>query len=115
MTEGRVLTKFGCTMLELMARRGYPHGEPKPTTLGGWMANEHAWTCDSCGYGEPAVEGDRLATLRRWAAHVGDVHGDDVLEETLRELVHERVEELRHDGTILRDPFTGRDYWMGEP
>ncbi len=77
------------------------------------MHEEHAWTCD-CRYGEPAVEGDIGATLRRWAAHVRNAHGEEALDEALRELVHESVEELRLEGKIVRDPFTGADHWMGE-
>jgi hypothetical protein len=46
---------------------------------------------------------------------VRSAHGDEAFNEILGELVHERAEELRHEGQIVTDPFTGREHWMGEP
>jgi hypothetical protein len=78
------------------------------------MGEQYAWICD-CEYGEPEAEGGHMATLRRWAEHVRSAHGDEAFNEILGELVHERAEELRHEGQIVTDPFTGREHWMGEP
>ena len=78
------------------------------------MDDERAWVCE-CGYGEPAVEGDSMATLRSWAKHVRVAHGEEALQETLLEMVNERAEELEAEGKVIRDPFTGADHWMGEP
>ena len=60
------------------------------------MAEEHAWICD-CGYGEPAVEGDAMATLRRWAAHVREAHGEDALNEALSAMVSECMAQLKRE------------------
>ena len=79
------------------------------------MDEEHAWTRE-CGYGEPAVGGDPMATLRRWAAHVREAHGEDALNEALRAMVSACMTQLTREGTILRDPFTGREqHRMGKP
>ncbi len=79
------------------------------------MDEEPAWTCE-CGYGELAVEGDPMATLRRWAAHVREAHGEDALNETLRAMVSECMTQLTREGTTLRDPFTGGEqHRMGKP
>ena len=78
------------------------------------MDDERAWVCE-CGYGEPAVEGGSMATLRRWAQHVRDAHGEEALQEALSEMVNERVVELKAEGKIIGDPFTGADHWMGDP
>ena len=78
------------------------------------MDDERAWVCE-CGYSELVVEGDGMATQRRWAKHVRDAHGEEALQETLSEMVNERVEELKAGGKVIRDPFTGGDHWMGDP
>jgi hypothetical protein len=78
------------------------------------VTDEERWECE-CGYGEPAVKGDSMATVRRMVVHVRDAHGERALDEMLREWVHERAEELRHEGKTMRDPFTGREHWMGDP
>ena len=64
------------------------------------MYDERAWVCE-CGYSELVVE--------------GDAHGEEALQETLSEMVNERVEELKAGGKVIRDPFTGGDHWMGDP
>jgi hypothetical protein len=46
---------------------------------------------------------------------VRSAHGDEAFKEILEELVHGRTEELRHEGKIVTDPFTGREHWMDEP
>jgi hypothetical protein len=78
------------------------------------MDDGHGWVCD-CGYSVPVVEGDSMATLRRWAEHVRDAHGEEVLQEAVSEIVDESAEELKAEGKVISDPFTGDDYWWGDP
>jgi hypothetical protein len=79
------------------------------------MDESQRWTCHYCGHSEAVVEDDNDASLRAWASHINDVHGEAALEETLGAAMDEFIETLKAEGKVLHDPFNGNDYFVEDP